>query len=704
MANTPRDEPPCMRPRRASLPIPIPLPLPGRRLGVKQQTKDQFPDGSRRSKFDRVPNQLLSHLPYIYRPACDPLILPMIMSRDEEEGVVDLWAMAAELERHFAGYKHRLALAGNNAVVPDVDVGACASINGGDTEEEDGGDVRPGRMYEAYTRRRDERLRSGWRARMERKEAQVMALLAQLDSRGGGPSTTPAAADDGGTALLGEEAEEDDEGEKRRSSDVAAPGRVSGKKHARTTRRSFSSTSLKSVVDVGIRRALSQEAPGADGGTSSKKHSHRSRAVTGGAATRGKASSSSSSSGSKKGSAKEHGGSLRPAGLKPPRGFVPRRCSSGGLEGVARDREEAVLMPMPMPSQSCSSQQVDLGHDGDYQKASSSSPEPVARIGNGTENASLPEEDCHEGTSSSAVEDSGEAEAEPGIVEVDVEKRDAAVEEITAQRSPEAKLGNNGEMITSDSETEPSYVFIKKKAAVVEEEEAIAMRHSEALAVSESDAIPVPHLKVHGDNGMASAAPTATADMAAESTATRETSADTAPTSRSSRDRRTRSIERLLEADAALLRRKRQESSGNAAASAGKSFDPPTTPGSAGSRQASGASPRGASMGFKKRFLNFGKKNTRGNRETAAVGIDCTSPSTPVTPVDDGAGGGRWQAAASEETDHGAYAASPPACSLQSLVAASPAKSELGDIVPQEKSPRAHRSFFSLRSFNCSRS
>lgn len=128
----------------------------------------------------------------------------MIMSRDEEEGVVDLWAMAAELERHFAGYKHRLALAGNNAVVPDVDVGACASINGGDTEEEDGGDVRPGRMYEAYTRRRDERLRSGWRARMERKEAQVMALLAQLDSRGGGPSTTPAAADDGGTALLGE--------------------------------------------------------------------------------------------------------------------------------------------------------------------------------------------------------------------------------------------------------------------------------------------------------------------------------------------------------------------------------------------------------------------------------------------------------------------------------------------------------------------
>uniref|UniRef100_A0A453PTE1 Uncharacterized protein n=1 Tax=Aegilops tauschii subsp. strangulata TaxID=200361 RepID=A0A453PTE1_AEGTS len=45
------------------------------------------------------------------------------------------------------------------------------------------------------------------------------------------------------------------------------------------------------------------------------------------------------------------------------------------------------------------------------------------------------------------------------------------------------------------------------------------------------------------------------------------------------------------------------------------------------------------------------------------------------------------------------------ACSLQILVAAaSPAKSELSEIVPSEKSPKAHRSFFSLRSFNCGRS
>jgi hypothetical protein len=38
-------------------------------------------------------------------------------------------------------------------------------------------------------------------------------------------------------------------------------------------------------------------------------------------------------------------------------------------------------------------------------------------------------------------------------------------------------------------------------------------------------------------------------------------------------------------------------------------------------------------------------------------------------------------------------------CSLQSLGAASPAKSELAEIVPQEKSPKGNASFFGSSSF-----
>lgn len=124
------------------------------------------------------------------------------------DGAVDLWAMAAELERQFAGYKQRLVSSGRiSSVVDDDDAahvlvlaapddgGGAGVVSNGLVEEEDAavGGVR-GRMYEAYTRRRDERLRSVWRARMERKEAEVMALWAQL-GRGG-----PAAAEDDGAA------------------------------------------------------------------------------------------------------------------------------------------------------------------------------------------------------------------------------------------------------------------------------------------------------------------------------------------------------------------------------------------------------------------------------------------------------------------------------------------------------------------------
>jgi hypothetical protein len=125
---------------------------------------------------------------------------------------VDLWAMAADLERQFAGYKQRLAERDGAAREHDGGDAAAASHDdgGGDEAEEEAGgrgscsscacDVR-GRMYEAYVRRRDERLRDGWRARMERKEAEVKALWAQLEltgragaGAGGDPTATTTAA------------------------------------------------------------------------------------------------------------------------------------------------------------------------------------------------------------------------------------------------------------------------------------------------------------------------------------------------------------------------------------------------------------------------------------------------------------------------------------------------------------------------------
>ncbi|EAZ36137.1 hypothetical protein OsJ_20446 [Oryza sativa Japonica Group] len=89
----------------------------------------------------------------------------------------DLWAKAAELERQFEGYKRRVAERRSSSSA------AAADRHDGDG---DGGAVEvvavgKGRRYDAYVRRRDEKLRQGWRARMERKEAEMKALWARLD-------------------------------------------------------------------------------------------------------------------------------------------------------------------------------------------------------------------------------------------------------------------------------------------------------------------------------------------------------------------------------------------------------------------------------------------------------------------------------------------------------------------------------------------
>lgn len=115
-----------------------------------------------------------------------------------------LRAQAAELERQFDVYKLRLAEKRRDAAAAAAAAAAALVVvdhhppnigvedgSGGRGAEKEDDEVGRGRRYEAYVRRRDEKLRQGWLARMERKEAEVKALWARLDQ----PRRPPHSAD-----------------------------------------------------------------------------------------------------------------------------------------------------------------------------------------------------------------------------------------------------------------------------------------------------------------------------------------------------------------------------------------------------------------------------------------------------------------------------------------------------------------------------
>ncbi|KAF8689816.1 hypothetical protein HU200_041446 [Digitaria exilis] len=647
-----------------------------------------------------------------------------------EEEAVDLWAMATELERQFAGYKQRLAERDTGAAaiehVENAAATAAACNDNGGGEEEDGiiSEVMRGRMYEAYVRRRDERLREGWRARMERKEAEVKALWAQLDltaraaadrAPGAGADGDPSATTTTDDAGDERKTEPKDDDKIRRSSDTApAPRRITGKKHART--RSFSSSITTTTSNtrsdvVGRRRAVSQEPPPSSepqAAVDVTKDNGRVGPAGSAAAARtttATARPKTSSSLHRKSSVKGHG-SAKP---KLPRS-LPRPASSGGFEALGREVVLPVVTGEAALVQSCSSE---YAANGETPKVSASSPMQFVVKDNSSDVTGA----TNTRVSSPELSDPGEvvetvAHGEHESKDADVEERG---EEKKIDDSPEKHGSPNGE-ITSDSETEPSYVvYIHKDTAKQEQ----AMAVSEPLKLAGSDAAMDSDVRTNEEENSEEIMPAPAGSTAVEIATTnaeeapaRESSDESPFSVRSSGLRSARpscsSIERLLEEDAALLRRKREEraekKSGGGA--------PKTPPGSAGSRVSGGAarSPRETVRGFK-RFLSFGKKN-RGREVTV---IECASPSVSSL-ADDDSGSGGWQSAgsikprmgssdaASDDTEHGYPVSSPRAsCSLQSLVAASPAKSELAEISPQEKSPKAHRSFFSFRSLNCGR-
>uniref|UniRef100_A0A0D9VLV1 Uncharacterized protein n=1 Tax=Leersia perrieri TaxID=77586 RepID=A0A0D9VLV1_9ORYZ len=607
--------------------------------------------------------------------------------RDRDGGggeVVDLWAMAADLERHFAGYKQRLADRTIHATPDDADADAIGGVNdvvgGGEEEEEE--EVR-GRMYEAYTRRRDERLREGWRARMERKEAEVMALWARLERRAGGGGDTA----DGGGGAAGEKAG-DDEGEKRRSSDAAAPaGRISGKKHART--RSFSSPTTKTAHrDAVARRALSHEPPPPPPPTSEPPPAAAagSRRVTPVTGVRGSTSAEKRRvfSAQRTSAARDQRGSSAKCGKNPkpkPPSILSNICSAEATP----------------PVQSCCSSEQNTTIHGETEKDSSLQA-PFAAV--------------------SPDSDRGEIMA-VGSGEDDKTKD---FEEHNSEEAMVSRLANGDNNITSESETEPSYVYVVKKDIVVVDDDDAMARRSEAL-----DSPPNCEDATSPESRAGAVAESATTIAgeapARESSDESPSSSFSAASAATSCISRAPSIERLLVEDAALLRKKRQE-----VVAAEKRAVTPKTPTAAmattstpparvsGGGGGAARSPREAAVRGFKRFLSFGKKNRSGGGREVTV-IDCTSPSVPSVADDDSGSGGGWQwtdtikprmassDTASDDMDHGhVVSSSPQACSLQSLVAASPAKSELNEIDPHEKSPKAHRSFFSFRSFNCGRS
>jgi hypothetical protein len=468
--------------------------------------------------------------------------------------------------------------------------------------------------------------------------------------------------------------------DKKRSSDGAAlaPRMISGKKHARAMSFSSSTNAASNSPDIGRRRVLSQEPPlsepQAGAGDPSKERQAR---TASGAATTKTAAGRPKISSRRKNSAKQTAGPKLPRSL-------PRRGgdSSGGLVELGG---EVVLPSTDAPVPSCSYGQADI--HGETPR--NSPPRPSA--GGGTDAADVQNASPDDSDRSVVVD--ALPDSEPEAKNVDVKKR--GDEEVDAS-SPD-KLGNPSGEFTSDSDIGSSYVYINKD---IVEEQATNLPETMAAPVAVP---PEFSAKTKGDNiermtppadaiaketvvttdaeeaparassrdssssgssrlgrsPASSAAPSCISrdqsiERVLEADAAllwkmREKGAETPPSSAApSRCSRDQSIERALEADAALLRKKRAE----------RSTLKTSTPGSAGSRVSGLArSPKETPKGFK-RFLSFGKKN----RAREVTVIDCKSPSVSSVAEDDSGG---WQSAgsikprmgysdvASDDTDHG---------------------------------------------------
>ncbi|CAM0913238.1 unnamed protein product [Alopecurus aequalis] len=598
-----------------------------------------------------------------------------------------LWAQAAELERQFEGYKRRLAEKTAEVVAvavdrPDVDV-----VDDG--PEEEGAEVGRGRRYDAYVRRRDEKLRQGWLARMERKEAEVKALWARLDA--GGRRRGP---DDAGiTASPARE-------QKPRSIEKPVPAATTRCISAMKLPRLRSAASSSSPVEAAASprlptsRRTHPEPP-----TTPRKENRMPPASTAAATPRppktlsrtrssvkdsGKVELSSGSSSSSSSSSTVRESPHQPRSQAP---RSPAASAADAAIAAARSRfhEQVVL--------------------AEIKTASVVSPDPLrlrrSRIG---------------------VPLTSSPSATPG--QVDFLSRLGNDREISAHSDSKGKNANgeaggdrdklgDAEM-TGDSDTEPSYVYIKRgHEELGDEQDAEIFEETMTSSLSPSSEETDTTDKESPSANGAEASPRDSSESLYSNVQSSfshgselDTSAACSPFRTPPPSGGALSTEELLEDDAAMLRMKREQEEEDADDQSIVFLPSTCCTATSGAVSVVGRpeSPIDAVAGLK-RFLTFGKKNGKGAYDTGAVVIERAPLSAGDSGVSQRSASGDsikprmcCSDAASDDLDN-SYVISPHVLSLQSFVPLSPARSQLKEMALPAKSPRVNRSFFSFSSF-----
>ncbi|CAL5046557.1 unnamed protein product [Urochloa decumbens] len=621
-------------------------------------------------------------------------------------GTDHLWAKAAELERDFEGYKRRLAerraQAAADLAAGDRAEGEEERGGGGDDDAAAGG---RGRRYEEYVRRRDERLRHEWRARMERKEAEVQALWARLDRTG-------SRGHRGGD---GDAREDQDHGNLRlkpgnlemkvkpaapvtpRCSVPSSPATKLSRPRTSAPPSPAAASSRLSTPDPRRRPPhLHREHPPKEPPATPRKENRLpptplpSTAAAASPATprpRTMLSRSRSLFKDRGFSSTAVGESPRPPRVQPPR---PSYDSASKVvrEAAPSPHADAVAMTR---SKSCSNGRAVLAG---LKKASAVAPEPF-RKGNGVEPVSPPppvirRRDEHD-SSEIAPAGGGNADKKSNYERVD-------------QCSDKA----GSVEITGDSDTEPSYVFIKKDS---DEQAPRTCQASASFGTTctgaeqrseskDSDNVD-DAMESTGSNDVSGETPVTDAEEASrrESSESLYSNVQSSLSPRSELD--TSATEQSLESDASPRARKNPEVEDD-----GKSLPIPTTPRSSVTVQ----SPMDAITGLK-RLLTFGKKNSKGSEAAAAVVERSPRSTAPAPSAADGCMSGEWpegdsvnarldcsDVASADDLDD-SYVISPHVGSLQSFVPSDPANPEQKEPVLHAKSPRVQRSFFSFSSF-----
>ncbi|XP_044436829.1 serine/arginine repetitive matrix protein 1 [Triticum aestivum] len=640
-----------------------------------------------------------------------------------------LWAQAAELERQFEGYKRRLAerrdaAAAAAAAVSDRRRPDDGSHGAGEKEEEEDEEeeVGRGRRYEAYVRRRDEKLRQGWLARMERKEAEVKALWARLDGGRHRPGD--------GLAAAASPAREQKPRSIEKPASPATPKCIPAMKLPRLR----SATASPSPAAASPRLPSSRRASHPEPPTTPRKENRMPPPST--AATPRPLKTLSRTRSSLKDSSKEERGSVSSSSSssvkgespRPPR-FQPPRASYDGGAGGVKVKQAAAPAPRSdadaaiAAARSRFHEQVVLA---EIKTAAAVSPGPhrTRRSGNGVARASSPSVALGRGQvdfltrlGNSDRNDVQSSEHSDAKAKNSNNKADGNGDGEVARSGD--KLGDAE--ITGDSDTEPSYVYVKRdheqvgdeEAAEVFEDTMASSPSSETMASSPSSETMAAASDATGTSVKESSGSLYSNVQSSFSHGSElDTSAAGSPLPTPPPSGGALSTEELLEADAAMLRMKREEADEVEEAEHQSIVFLPSTCCASRSEAVPVAgmpqSPMDTVAGLK-RFLTFGKKNCNGPdgpAAAAAVVIERGAPPAADGPASQGPAQGDpinkpracWSDAASDDLDS-SYVVSPHVRSLQSFVPLSPARSQLKEMALPAKSPRVPRSFFSFSSF-----